>query len=661
MANINHIFTNWTSGELSPMLFGRVDINKYFNGAQTIENFIIRAFGGAFRRPGTYYAGTTKYSTSAVRLIPFEFNTEQAYVIEMGDRYLRFFMKNGQILGLGGVPYEVSTNYLASEVFDVKFAQSADTMYLTHPSHSITTLTRTAHDSWNATAINTTGGPWEFANTTTNSMSATALTGLVLVSSSAAYFTAAMSGAYLRIGTSNGYVQITSTNSVTTASANVISTLEQALTDDWALGSWNGYNGYPSCCTFYEQRLMFANSWAQPQTVWGSASQDYTNFTPGALSADALDYTIATNQVNEIEWLSSGKTLVIGTAGGAFVMSSGSLNEALTPTNVSVKLESTYGVDELLPKRISGYVFFIQSNGVQTREMSYRFDTDSYQAIDITLLAEHILKPGVKDMEYQQSPDNIFWNVRTDGVIATMTRQTDQEVVAWSRILTGNTNAPSQYKSVTVIPNGAEDQVWVITARSLNGVAIQNVEYFMPLDYGDDQRNCFFVDCGLSRSGSPLQIIGGLSHLNSCNVTCLVDGATHPTRHVTGGYITLNGSYNHITVGLPYTSTLETLKMEGGGGGTQSMFQGFIKRIYEITTRLYKSIGMIEGGDTIQDIVPFRTSAMAMNSACALFTGDKTIKFPQGWNKDGIVKIYQDQALPLNVLLIATKVELAEE
>jgi len=98
MSRVSIINTNFTAGELSEDLFGRVDINKYNNGAATIENFIVQPHGGINRRPGTMFVKEIKDSSAQTRLVEFEFSTTQAYVIEFGNLYCRFYRNQGVVL-----------------------------------------------------------------------------------------------------------------------------------------------------------------------------------------------------------------------------------------------------------------------------------------------------------------------------------------------------------------------------------------------------------------------------------------------------------------------------------------------------------------------------------------------------------------------------------
>ena len=97
MARVHPFQSNFTSGELTPKLFGQIDFKKYANGLETLENMTVFPQGGATRRYGTRYVGPVKDHTKTTRLIPFEFNVEQAYMLEFGDQYIRFYKDNGII------------------------------------------------------------------------------------------------------------------------------------------------------------------------------------------------------------------------------------------------------------------------------------------------------------------------------------------------------------------------------------------------------------------------------------------------------------------------------------------------------------------------------------------------------------------------------------
>ena len=147
MGKINLITTNFTAGEISPRLMGRVDISRYANGVKRMENAFPVIQGGAMRRYGLRFYAEVKDSTKPVRLVPYIFNRSQAYVLEFGDSYMRVFREEGQVT-VAGVPYEIATPFDETQVQVINYVQSADTMFMAHPDSYTQRLQRYAVDQW---------------------------------------------------------------------------------------------------------------------------------------------------------------------------------------------------------------------------------------------------------------------------------------------------------------------------------------------------------------------------------------------------------------------------------------------------------------------------------------------------------------------------------
>ena len=461
MARVSTILTNFRAGELSPKLSGRIDLQKYSEGCDTLENMLVFPSGGITRRPGTSFAGRSK-DDGKVKLVNFEFSDEQAYVLEFGANYIRFF-KDGGILteatktitaitkanpavvtatshgynngdrvfvsgvvgmtevnnreftvankttntfelsginsssfttytsgGTSGKIVEVSTTYSVTEIFEINFAQSADVLFIAHKSHEPAKLTRTSTTSFTLADIDFTDGPYldENISTTTIYASAATGTGINLVAS-AATFESGHVGALFRfreiIETSHdawaastsyaqndtvrnagnvykktnsgshtsgttppvhttgtetygsidwefqhsgtGFVKITGFTSSTQVAADVKSTLPASVvgssnpTTKWSEGAFSSVRGFPKALAFYEERLFFAGTTHQPQTIFGSVSADFENHTPGTNDDDAVNVTIASDQVNVIKHLLPGRFLQILTTSAEFTFS----------------------------------------------------------------------------------------------------------------------------------------------------------------------------------------------------------------------------------------------------------------------------------------------------------------------------------------------------
>jgi len=627
--------TNFTAGELSPLMEARVDLAQYQNGCRTVKNFLIHPQGGVYRRGGTEYIASVKTPSKKVRLVPFEFSVTQAYVLEFGENYIRFYANQAQVVtGSPSAPLEVATTYTEDQLFDLQFAQSADILYITHPEHDPAILSRQSATSWTLADIVFEDGPYIEENITDTTLTPSGTTGSITISASAVTginggdgFVSTDVGRLVRIGhvasawaastafsvgdivrnnnnvyeatragTSAGsggpsgegdaivdntvtwkyvadggvyygYAKITAINSTTNVNATVQNTFAGTSAEtSWRLGAYYG-GSYPRCVAFYEQRLFFAGSTDNPQTLWGSKSGDYTNFTPGSLDDDGVTYTIATDQVNAIQWLSPGKVLAVGTAGGEFKVSASTNEEALTPTNVRVARETSFGSAAIPPQRIGSVVLYIQRAGRKVREFVYEFASDAYVSPDLTLLAEHITEGGIVEIEHQQEPDSILWCVLNTGKLVALTYQRDQKVVAWHQHeIGGVSNAAGAFakvESVASIPGSEQDEVWVAVQRYINGGVVRYIERLkVGLEDTASSEQAFYVDSGLTLD-VPITITG-VSKANPAVVTAALHGFSNgdyvDIRDV-AGMTELNG--NRYIVANVATNTFELTDLSG--------------------------------------------------------------------------------------------------
>lgn len=852
MAKASPAFTNFTAGELSPRLDGRTDLGKYFNGCKKLQNFLVHPHGGASRRPGTIFVREVKNSAHNVRLIPFEFNVEQTYILEFGDEYFRIHKDGGTVVDGSSNPIEVTTPYAHTDLAKLKFTQSADVMYVAHPSFSPRKITRTSHTAWTITEVTFLRGPFQDQNTSATTFVASGRTGTVNVTASASTFVSTDVGRLIKVH--DGVTKITGFTSATVvatsvqtnadgrtelmpsytattlsahegdpsstglehndryqdsagqfvaqgfkvgqkvtvtgftdsnnneSSAIIVKVTEDTLllapssdlTDEaagdsvtiagdltasteWSLGAFSTTTGFPSAVAFYEQRLVFASTTTQPQTLFFSVGGSFEDFADGVDADDALVYTLGSNQVNIIRYLQAGRVLLVGTSGGEFVVTS-SEDAPLSPTNAVVKRQATYGSADIQPVQVANVTLFVQRAKRKLRELVFDLNTDSYQAPDMTLLAEHITESGIKEMSLQQEPDNVVWCVLENGLFVGMTYRREENVIAWhehiiggrsgactvtvsdyANIATGTTltftksdgttvtftseaagssdpssslgfrpntnnnttadniftaiNAHADFtvanpaaaivtieetsptptgflsvvssdttrltttdqthalvESVATIPGELnEDDTYLIVQRTVNGATKRYVEYFSAFDFGTDVEDAFFVDSGLTYSGTSATSISGLNHLEGEVVSILANGATHPNKTVSSGAITLDFAVTKAHIGLNYNSTLQTMRIEAGG--TEGTAQGKTKRIHEVVLRLFRTVGVTVGSsETELDRIPFRSSAQAMTAAIPLFTGDKEIEFRGGFDTDGFVVVQQNQPLPLTLI-----------
>lgn len=306
----------------------------------------------------------------------------------------------------------------------------------------------------------------------------------------------------LRDPTRTGVVEITAVASTTSATVTVRKTLGEstetaiAATHRWAEGSFSLRRGRPIDVTISsEERLTFAGNISEPLTTWGSVIADFTDFELGTNDDSSIQFTlVGSGQQNRIRWMVAKEALILGTVGGEHLLGASKDEEALTPSNVKAKLQTTYGSEDVAAKIVNQAVLFVQRGGKKVREFLYNFEADAHKADDLTVFAEHITGDGIVDMAFQRTPDPRLWCVRSDGELAVMVYERDQNVFSWYRYVTNGS-----FESVSVIYGGdrKEDEIWVTVKRTFAGVNSGNdvryIERFTPQDFGEVD-NIMFLD-----------------------------------------------------------------------------------------------------------------------------------------------------------------------
>lgn len=849
MGGVRTLQTNFTAGEWSPMLDGRSDLAKFGNAVRKMENMIIYPHGPAQKRPGLRYIAETKDSTKESRLIDFQFSTTQAYILEFGDQYVRFYMNQGQILD-GGIPYEIATPYLEADLSAIKYCQSADVLYLWHPDYAPRKITRKGHTDWvleiidfsppptseqsmypninltpgltagtgvtftaasawfqngdigrtikygvskavirnivSSTAVtadiiipwDTTdtmiAGTWELFGSPTGTIQPSAagpkgarvtvtgdieagrknlvstsgaddwwgasgtLSGCYYLKNSATPFQAAKPayvfmkdsqryealytapatpvignfqwswGDFDTLGYSTIYVKLKGSSDPDSKAPNkpefvqCAGTLDIFREEDQGLyiivnggvieiddfidnntmdgiihhilentnasslftlekEAWNANAGYPSCGTFFEDRLCAGGSTEYPQSVWGSQTGDYENFAPGVDDADGFNFTLSSRHVNKIMWLEPREKFIIGTNSGEWKLGPSDTQTPLTPLNVVAKRQTTCGSADIPPITVGQQTVFVQRAGLKLMEFFYQFEKDGFETTDLTRLAEHITASGVKEIVYQQEPLSIFWMCLEDGSLIGMTYLRAEEVIGWHKHPTDGL-----VESLATIPGDGYDEVWAIVKRTINGTDKRFVEMIEKACNDDEDTyitnnglNAFYVDCGLTYDGAPATSITGLDHLEGEEVAILADGSAVASQTVTAGGITLDNAASVVHAGLAYSPVLKPMRIEIAlKDGTA---QGRFRRVNKITVKCYRSGSFQAGADASSvDEVPRRTSDDPMDNNPPLFTGDCPIEYDGRNDREGEFIITQDNAMPLTIVNIMQDIEVGD-
>lgn len=662
--------TQFTGGEFSPLLYGRVDAERYRTGLGVCLNYISTLQGPLVRRPGTRFVAEVKDSAVKTRLIAFEFSTTQAYILEFSDQVMRVYKDHGIVESAPSTPYELVTPYLEADLFELKFVQSADTLYVAHPSYAPRKITRTGHAAWTISTISFQDGPYLPQNTTATTMQPSATTGAINITASVATFAATDVGRVIRIkhGSTWGWATITGFTSTTVVAATVGGTFGAATAQTaWRLGLWGSALGYPGAVAFFEDRLVWGGSTSYPQRIDLSCSGDYENYAPTAsdgtvAATNAIGYTLNSSDVQAIRWLlDDDKGLLVGTVKAEWVVRPSTQSEALSPTNIRATRSTTYGSANVQAVRSGTATMFVQRAGRKVREFSYVYEVDGFRGPDITTISEHITRSGVTQMALQQEPWNVLWACRDDGVLIGLTydRDVDSLKAGWHRHELGGYSDAAQTEAAVVEsvaciprPDGTSDELWVCVRRYINGASVRYVEYMeAPFAEDDVQEDAYYVDCGLTYDGVPADVMSGLDHLEGQSTAILADGAAHPARTVSTAQVTLDADYSVVHIGLPYNSDARTLRFEAGSGDGAALTK--TRRIHRVDFLLHRSIGLKVGPD-FDNLVSwsFRRTTDPMGQPPSLFSGVKGDSFGGDHDTEGYICWRQDQPLPSTILAV---------
>lgn len=456
-------------------------------------------------------------------------------------------------------------------------------------------------------------------------------------------------------------------------------------------GAWSDYRGYPAAIALYENRLFLAGSLSEPATIWGSRSGAYEDFTDGTDDADALTYRVGSGVADPIRWLMSGRVLTAGTSSGEYAIAASSQNEALTPSNFKVSPQTSFGTSSAPPIRVDQAVLYPQRNGVASnasvrlREFAYSFQNDAYNSTDISIFAEHIFGAGYNRLAYLLQPNPLIFARRTDGYLAACTYERAQEVVAWHRHILGGSSALVQ--TVGSIPGADGDELWMSVRRVIgeqtqrtledgstvrltedgeervleddNTVTVQYIEVLeQQFEDTGTKEDAFFVDSGLSYSGSSTTTISGLWHLRGTDVTYLADGAKGTGTVSSTGILTLTTAASKVHVGEAFTAAFETEDLsDGAQAGTA---QSRAKRFSQIWLRVLNSLGGTYGTTSAdQKTILYRTAAMAQGSSPPLFTGWKELDMPSGWDREAVIRCEHSDPLPFHVICVVAEMSVS--
>lgn len=621
MQPAREIKTSFTGGELAPELFGRPDLRAWANGASRLRNVFIQPTGGVTRRAGLRHVATLP---GAARLVPFEFNTEQTYLLVFTDSLMQVFAGDAEIARVAGP-------WTADMLPQLGWTQSADTLLLCHPEMVPQRITRTGATAWTVATWAFTSFPWFRFATPDVTMQASAATGTITLTASDAVFTAAHAGTQLRVAGKR--VQVATVLSPSTCTATALETLTTtAATADWQEVAFSPAHGWPVSLCFHQNRLVIGGSRDLPNRLWMSQVGGLFNFDLGTgLDNQGIEFGLYADQVNAIRGVFSGYNLQVFTSGGEWQVT----GSPLTPSTVQVSLQTRIGspVARLIhPVDVDGSTLFAARNGKGIYEFAYTALQQIYQANDLALVSHHLVNTP-QDMDYDQR-NRLLHVVMADGSFATLTLYRAEAVTAWTLQQTAG-----QFTAVAEI----EGTVWFAVQR-FGTFRLERLDATLALD------------AALTGSAAaPKQEWAGLDHLEGQTVTVVADGAPAGTALVSGGEITLADPALSVQVGLPYTHEVAPLPPDLVVGA--SVFAPPL-RVVSLIFRLLNTAALtVDLGRGPQPLPFRRLDSTALGTPPPSFTGDVRLR-ALGWHRsaaDPLWRISDATPLPMTLLSVTTE------
>ena len=301
-------------------------------------------------------------------------------------------------------------------------------------------------------------------------------------------------------------------------------------------------------------------------------------------------------------------------------------------------------------------IIYVQKGGRQIRDYYFDVNAESYVSPDVSRTGEHMTQSGIIQLAPTKTPQPAVWMVRNDGVLVCMTYNKEDRILGWHRHILGGTDVKVESVCVIQDPTGTFDEVWMIVSRTINGATKRYVEYMTKLwETNDLLKDAFYVDCGLSYSGTPLATVAGLDHLALEHVDILADGARHPPLQVDiTGSITLAIEASTIHVGLPMTSVVKLLPLDAGAADGTAL--GKTKRIDHGTFWFMDTVGGQYGASLNSlNIFEVRSDQDPMDVAPALFNGPLNIEWDGDYDRDASMFVVQDAPFPMTLLAVGPR------
>lgn len=406
---------------------------------------------------------------------------------------------------------------------------------------------------------------------------------------------------------------------------------------------------YPSANTQYDQRRVFAGTYAHPVKVLmtNAGQQDLMMYHLPTMADDRISLEAVTADADRIIHAVSLDSLILFTRSAelrVFTQNS----DALSPDSVAVRPQSYVGSNNVQPLICNSNVLYAASRGGHLRSLNFSYAAQGYASGDLSLVCPHLFdSKDITDLALSKAPVQVAWAVSSDGHLLALTYYPEQEVAAWSMLETSG-----EFESCCVVSEGAEDHLYVVVKRSVNGNErryIERLEYYnVPKSAEDFRQLDSFVDAVWTKSNTAGETtLTGLEHLEGMEVTAVCDGVEYGGLRVQGGRVTVpTGAFSRAMVGLPYVCRVTTVPLAAAAG--TSSLQGHVKNPSRVYLRCRHDGDLFVGDAQSQELWPVKRDDLSFKKGPA---GSQvtSVNITGAWAQSGQVTIEHRNALPLEI------------
>lgn len=634
MTIFNYNQSNFSVGELTPLMRSRTDNEIYYKSLKFARNIITFPQGGFRRRFGLDYVdqieGVTSFSEIKFEYFNYDENSQYLIVIVP---YSIIIYKNDNFITT------ITTNYSAEEVALIRVDQQLNLMVLAQKNHAPKQLTRGVDDySWAYTDYVFKNLPvFDFLNNYDDinfTLGSATGTNVLLTASSDIFTSENVGGTFEAVPGLAKIIQYIDPKNVRVDiiagfSSTSLTGYQSILTEP----AFSATRGWPAAVSFYQQRLVFANTNSLPNAIFFSAINNFQNFlVTFGQSTDALLFLVAGTK-NEISYLVNAVSLFAFTDGGAYATPP--LTEsAFTASTARINRITSNGIKKnVQPIFADNQIFFLDKSGVNLIGLEYNITTSGYKETPAGFTAKTLIRSPIDIDKLEFDPltqGNYIFLCNEDGTLVIFETVKEEKIQSWTLHDTEN----GEFGRVANV----NDDIYFAVKRRIND---QDVFYI------EKKNNLTVLDCASNITlSAPSNVITGLEHLENEIISVKADGVYIGDNYqVDNGSIILEDSYTNFEVGYNYIPRATLLPISIDSQYGPSLY--LQRSIKTVIIDMFETAGIQLNGE---DLNNYLLGTYEIGNKPPLFSGNVIIPFGQSLSQNQEVTITQN--LPYNMSII---------